>query len=439
MKLSELKKVVFEHRPVLAKIIGEHGGKTLAEYMALSRNNQSTSPRAAELLNVFEEELALIFGSAVAEAARLELDKNYFVSTADHHGPICHPFFLNGNLLRGIYCRQQRFKSLIVLSTANISMNNSSYPRGLIFHEQRHIKHLPFFSWREKNKTVYAMPGYTQQHFQNFSVKAGYKGKKFLSFLRRIYGSDFDKNYLQQITLSNFKLWQELPLQAGINLIYLPQEILVRALLRKHHLASVNQTEISKLIFDPGTRRAYAKYFDGISGAFSSASGRGTFLFWGIFKQQHVQLFEQAGQLVSAGGAFMVPLDPESISAALAENKIIPGMALSFIVLAFYYGLKCGGGFSQVDYLSKMKSAYILMSQGLGRRAENLPESDYFSGEFGLNLGAGYQMTAIDLLLGDAQKISAALQKNYQSLSLAESLDIMMPEIYKIVTSEDHG
>ena len=48
----------------------------------------------------------------------------------------------------------------------------------------------------------------------------------------------------------------------------------------------------------------------------------------------------------------------EALAAALRKRELMPTMALCFIVLSFYYGLRCGGGFLQPNYLTQLKEAY---------------------------------------------------------------------------------
>ena len=51
-----------------------------------------------------------------------------------------------------------------------------------------------------------------------------------------------------------------------------------------------------------------------------------------------------------------IPAEPESIISALNEGRFCPGLILCFWVLAFYNGIRCLGGFEQIEYLAELDS-----------------------------------------------------------------------------------
>ena len=51
-----------------------------------------------------------------------------------------------------------------------------------------------------------------------------------------------------------------------------------------------------------------------------------------------------------------IPAEPESIISALNEERFCPGLILCFWVLAFYNGIRCLGGFEQIEYLAELDS-----------------------------------------------------------------------------------
>lgn len=62
----------------------------------------------------------------MAESVVNALSRNYAVSTAEHHGPMGHPFFFQSTLLRAI---TQSERLVINFATSHVSLGNSSYPR----------------------------------------------------------------------------------------------------------------------------------------------------------------------------------------------------------------------------------------------------------------------------------------------------------------------
>jgi len=117
-------------------------------------------------------------------------------------------------------------------------------------------------------------------------------------------------------------------------------------------------------------------------------------------------------------------------------------MALTFIVLSFYYGLSCGGGFLQVSYLTAMKEAYRSLRQTIGAGQIEIDQlssisADYFCGEFVLgtlsNQGRDVPATPFDFLLYANGDTAERLRDTASKRSLNEAVDQMMPELYKIV------
>lgn len=83
----------------------------------------------------------------MADTVVKSLSENYAVSTAEHHGPMGHPFFWQSTILRGIVNPSE---AIINLCTSHVSLGNSSYPRGLVFHGDGAnaplpYLHIPFF------------------------------------------------------------------------------------------------------------------------------------------------------------------------------------------------------------------------------------------------------------------------------------------------------
>ena len=116
---------------------------------------------------------------------------------------------------------------------------------------------------------------------------------------------------------------------------------------------------------------------------------------------------------------------------AILEKRIVPSLALTFIVLSFYYGLQCGGGYSQIAYLAKMQRAYLKLLEYLGlydefssaiRQNIQLLHAGLMLAE----LSSGKPATTIDLIL---RKIPiSALQQKANLIDLKESVSKMIEE-----------
>ncbi len=468
---ARLKEKVFAKRPVLEEIVQKRGSKNLYEYAkeyADVNLNQPILRRQEEFLGTFRREVARNLGDDVAESAVRQLRKYYFVSTTDHHGPVCHPFFLNANLISSVPYLDNHIPDLenvIVLSCANVSLNNSSFPRGLLFHSyaegvtRRH--RLAFSTCADRLCPVYNFPAYTSQDIDrvqknlNEKVRKGEVREEHATIIRSLVDDVYRKDsvldsrtYADQITKSNFSLWKRLFTPNHLtppNLLYIELETLVTELLLDHHVHT--DTTISRIIFDETYSPLVLKYFDGIMGAFSYAEKYGTHLFWALPKgaKYRIQLWKRGRELVSDDGSYRVDLTPDAIAAALKRRELIPSMLISYILLSFYYGIKCLGGFSQVNYLTFMKNAYIKMQVDLGEY-ENIEvcaraQTKELGGDISIAFlaqpdGKLIPATGVDLIVYGSQQTWQVLVEQSKLIGIGEALNPLMPDFYRIIYSK---
>lgn len=450
MNLKEICDVVYKHKPVLEEVVSQNGVLSLKEYFSLSFHSQNatTLERQQELLSVINEKTESLLGKTVADATTEQLSKNYYVSTADHHHFISHPFFCNSHLVQAISNREKGLKTVVVLGCGGISLNNSSFPRGLLFHDKNlEEKRLPFFSLKYRHHPVYAFPSYKINIFSSLLAEVkkkifGSEQDKLIGLIEEVF---FRKEvvtqqwFSDQVTIANYHFWKQLPGEENTELIYLEQEEIVRLAILKFHLFS--DTLIHHILFDSQFHQAFEKNFDGKTGAFSTEEKSGTFLFWGIENGERVSLVKSGNFLKSAKN-MRIELTPLSLQAALEKKVIFPSMALTFIVLSFYYGLRCGGGFSQVNYATELKAAYEDLLGSLGYEDKNIElskvDTRYFCGEFVFaSLAHGVlnvPATSVDLFLYASKETPAKLQELAATTTLAQAINPMMQEFYKIIT-----
>ena len=134
MNFQELTEAVFLHSPILKKVLSEKGHLPLRDYFEENTNSSSTinPERQNELVSVIKKMITEVIDPDIAEAAITQLRNQYYVSTADHHGPITHPFFVNSHLAQSIANTQSHLNNIFVFSCGGISLNNSSFPRGIL-------------------------------------------------------------------------------------------------------------------------------------------------------------------------------------------------------------------------------------------------------------------------------------------------------------------
>ena len=138
---------------------------------------------------------------------------------------------------------------------------------------------------------------------------------------------------------------------------------------------------------------------------------------------------------------------PEIISKALKEKKIYPGMMLCYLLISLYYGMKCLGGFCQVNDLTMTKYAWekFLKEVGENEEAEALnPVQTKELGGDGLVLS--YLKTSndnlinargIDMILSDKDTSFERYVNLSKNLTLSEAMNPMLPEMYEVLYSYD--
>lgn len=471
VKFNRLKEAVLSKRPVLKEILEKHGDKNLFQYAQdyISVNlPPAIKERQDEFLGTLKEEVERLLGGEVAQSVVDQLRDYYFVSTADHHGPLTSPFFLSGNLLMSAPYKElkdPKLQNVIALACANVSLNNSSFPRGLLFHSfangKTDLHRLSFLPSNSHSSTVYNYRPYTEAEIKkvktllNEKVNQGLVKKseqeQINQLLDEVYATPqvlAAKNYSDQVTITNFELWKRYFAKCKHkhtppNLIYLEQESLVVQLLIKHHL--YRDTVVQRILFNPSYYEPIVKYFENIMGAFCRAHNYGTYFFWYIPEKndRRIQMWLENGKLVAEGGIFEMEFTPEAVQKALEEKKIMPSMLTIFLVLSFYYGLKCLGGFSQVNYLTEMKNAYIKMNADLGNyrsiemcaRAQT-KELCEFTTAFLQTPEGTIPATGLDLILhGDENTWDFFVDESKQ-ITLGEAFSPLYPEFYRIIYAE---
>lgn len=461
-----LKEAVFAQYPVLQQVLKKHGEKSLFAYAQdyISVNiNPPIQKRQDQLIGTFETEIAKRLGDDVAKRAALQLRHYYYVSTADHHGPICHERMLNGNLLRAATYSEKPdplMPYLIVLSCEDVSLNNPTFPRGLLFHARGkngvQLHRLSFLPSNSHSSPVHNFRPYTAAEIEKMKkllrekMSAGDVQKReadlLTALLDEVYGQSEIlecATYADQITKTNYLLWKKFFSYTNLpypDLLYLGQETLVIRLIIEHHL--YRNTVLNHIIFDDAYDALITEYFDGVIGAFAKQDMSGTYLFWGIVpgKNDRVQLWKKGRALESADGSFRVELTPEAVQQALEEKRLMPSMLMVFMTLSFHYGLKCLGGFSQVNYLTFMKNSYIKMQVDRGnyKSIEVCARAQTKEICYGLHmafirdhLGESIPATGLDLLLYGNTDTWPLLMRMSKVVTLQNSLDPMMPGIYR--------
>ena len=161
---------IYRSSPELKKIIDECGNQSLTEYV--SRHVQYICPVSEDRQREFASAISLLIdfkasSNGVVSDVHTQLKKNWSVSTADHQGPATHPFFVSAQFLRQRALASSSNLLALTLPCAGISMSNSSFPRGIQFHDEFMREHrLSFVGWRDRNISVYAAKQYDKSDYE---------------------------------------------------------------------------------------------------------------------------------------------------------------------------------------------------------------------------------------------------------------------------------
>lgn len=457
---------VFGARPNVAKMYEAIKDQTLYNYSkshVRENRNKVIKGRKEELAKTIYEQVRRTLGSTIAESVVRQLKDNSSVSSVQHSSPLGHPDSLNTVLQNALpYFDSNRpdLKNVIIMACAAVSFNNTKFPRGHIFHSfeggKLHTEDITLFGHTVDAQTVLHHEAYDAtgiKECQNWLLNYERDGKisketkqKISTFVNEIYNTPHPLSldeYVDQLTVTNYWIFKKLFQKYNKfkpNLIYLSQEKITLDLIKNNHLNK--KTIINKILFDSKYNDLYEKYFDGITGSFSKEKDSGTFLFWGYLPNgKKIQLKIKGNKLVGEDN-FSVELTPEELQEAINTHKLIPSVALVFIVLAFYYGLFLGGGNEQVNNLTLMKDAWVKMLQEVNDQenieaVENLITNNYVIPRPLIAFAEGpndlrLPTTALDLITyGDQGANLGKLINDTKKITVGELLERAFPSFYR--------
>ncbi len=433
-ELEKLKNEVFDRQHVLKRIYLLSGGRSLYDYA----NSWQAAPSAAgpEFFSVMEKSFGRLYGKAVAQAAARQIRDTGLVSTIDHHGIFGHPFFLNSNL---VFALKSGLEFLPVFSTSGVSLNNSSWPGSLLLTDNKRgvsVRH-SFFKDSLKTRTVFGtgpikesgIDGVLRQlQHEDFLTKE--QKQELAALIVEMFADGRVKgrtNFSDQAAIVSWMLWQRLFPQAP-QLLYLPLEELAGDVIVRLILPDPRHI-LSRLMFTKEGLDMLERRFTGVRGAFGP--GRGSFLFWKV--DESGRRFAVTRQELEA----RFRLDPEAVASAIEARKIYPTSLLCFLTL-LYYQVVCLGGFNQTGWLTEIKSRFFLLLEELGEkeqgRAVGAIPTDNFAETtlaFSYRHGKLSKPSALDLYINKAD--FNEFRHLARNITLAQSLESELPEIYKIV------
>ncbi len=407
LSLNEIKVQVFKKRPVLGEIENNFGDLTLSGYIKTAWEMPKQKPDQ-EFLKIISHFLNTIYGSNIADQARQQLLAKPLVSTIDHLGIWGHPIFVNADLIYSLHFKLPEYA--ICLATESVSLNNvTSWSGSVLKHDDfANLHRHSFFPDKLKTLPVFSTPSITEKDILRFK-----KNKESEYILNALQIDTNQNSFSTQTCRMSYNLWQKV-FPSAPKLVYLPLESIVLEYIK--NIIGDQENIIGKLILTAEGRELWQKYF----------SNEHTFMFWGIDEKGRRQILRN------------LP-DRGNLLKLIEGRKIYPSSPLCFMVL-LYTGFACVGGFTQTTWLTEVKEKFVSLLKDLQTSQEvilnitsiptkNFAESSLASLKIGENI---VQPTAMDLL-ETGKDYYLEYQKLSEQITLSESLDLALPEIYNVV------
>jgi len=461
--------------PVVERVLDAHGNETLESYLsALVEGPQSTPPAMDDLLDWLRTALDPLLGQTSARAAVDDLARSPVVLTASHHGVDSISQSFQGNLLFALHSwrRAGPEKAIWIFSCGNIPLNNSEYPRGLLFYSLRPesdslTTKFPIFPDRLKRCMVSAAPALDVKTIARADLRldrlvhAGGISPQVARLLRQVLREDYGdlsvlalSNYSEQSLLLNRRIWQRLFAgSAGSHsVVYFELERAVSAMLMRDLVRA--DSLVGCVLFDRVLRENVLHQLDGQRGCWHLAKlarnpdfscgdvrsphGCGTVFFWGVDEHKrrvplHLKADCSGGDALfgfdDQGRAFEVNFTPKALLNALQKGRLLPSLFTCFVTLSFARGLVCVGGYFQAEYLPIMQQRLMRALTETAGYANLLPlvgraqTSKYLSGMLAVmaRAGEGWLMPAGPLEIIAGGGISADEVEKIMRLTVREA------------------
>jgi hypothetical protein len=437
---------VLDRLPGVAGIVRDYGELSLEEYAgSLYRHEtQSIQPRE-DLIEVVGRYARRLLGDKTAALLEKHFADTPVALTANHHGVDYSALTVQGTIIfslpRLLSGSPDTRPVIPVLAFGIVPLNNFSFPRGIALSR-------PIISAgqsAEKDKTQVKIPVLPVKNVQTLVSAAGPVTREMVlrslqkveklagegtilesvkSSISALLSEEYLRDeilcltdYSDQAVALNPAVWKrmfsarlrdELP-----ELAYLEIERVVAALLEKD--LRDDTSLLHNLLFDPLLREELLHALDKIFGcwhisqleelsspgaqgtpAHESYRGCGTVFFWQVdHKGRRMPLAIKTDgpqPCLSPGTGELIPLTPESLVHGLKERRLLPGLFTSFATLAFARGIKCIGGFKQVDYLQDMQQGLLKALETQGHNDWTKILSDMSTANFvtGMNIALAH-------------------------------------------------
>lgn len=391
--------------PVIDRALAAQGDETLGSYVTgLVEGPRRGYQAMDDLLDWLRAALAPLLGEAAAHDAVHDLGSSPTVLTASHHGVDSSSQSFQGNLLFAVnrWLRAGAQRTIWVFSCGNIPLNNSGYPRGLLFYRLCPesvclTMKFPIFPDRLKRSMVSVVCALDSQMITRAElqlarmIRLGEIPMRLAAplhqLLREDYGEPFILSlptYSEQSLLLNRRIWKKLFAGAAGShrVVYFELEKAVSAMLMRDLMSA--ESLMGSVLFDPKLRENVLCELDGRRGCWHleklardlnlscherrRLKGFGTVFFWGVDEHNRrvplcLKSDGEKGEVLfgldDQGRTFQVAFTPKALLDALQNRLLLPSLFTCFATLSFARGLVCIGGYFQAEYLPAMQQGLM--------------------------------------------------------------------------------
>jgi hypothetical protein len=379
LSATELDEIVgrFPHARRLLEVDG-----TVGDYYAGLTVDGSTfqAARADIFLSALRRHIDDLLPPGTSAGVLDQLTRSPLLSAAEHMASITNPESLNVVINQALYRGQREQKYVLSLPITAIRLDNILLSRDL-FVGDRKVRLLPSKyrdtlatdapaadrAFVERNIRAVVADGAPHLRARADELRDWWEGAyRDISSLDTLW---------KQLVVLNHSYWKELVRTNGWDLpdeyVTVPMCVLVRDAMIEE-LEAGRDGWFYEMIFDPATRDAAYRTFDGVRSCWDSKNGGGTFLFWTKNRKGEPRAMTyEADALHSTGVAGTLPLSRESLLDALKSGAIYPGTFLVMAYLGFYLGLQLFGGILCAQFYPEMHRR-ITTGNPLGLSTEDL-------------------------------------------------------------------
>ncbi|HUU28858.1 MAG TPA: hypothetical protein VM123_13690 [archaeon] len=439
--MEKIYQSILDGHPEIAKIVQEYGRLRLEEYAGsfFKYVADSIQPRE-DLIETVSMYARRLLGYKTAGLLERHFADTPVALTANHHGVDYKFITVQGTIIfslpKILAASAEVIPIVPVLACGIVPLSNYSFPRGIILSRKIEVPVSPDKKARTFLKVPLLPLKYSHSLVSVTGPITGQMVSKAVSYLEKLSQdgelsesericlsallSDYARNeilslpdYSEQAVVLSTGVWKKMfapSIQDNIpELAYLEMERVVTALLEKDIRDEGSLTH--NLLFDPELRNGVLKSLDRQFGCWNLEQlemlskcgtgnhlasedfrGCGTVFFWSVDDEgRRVPLLIRENGSgptltgIAPGKNISIPLTPDDLWGKLQERRLLPALFTSFTTLAFARGIKCVGGFFQVDYLPLMQQglARVLESRGLSDWAQKIasvPTTNFVAG-----------------------------------------------------------